>query len=59
MMCSALRLSGENRQFHAMDAETADVFRHALLRDVEPPRCGGEKVKLCEAAGIARAVRAG
>jgi hypothetical protein len=36
-----------------MDAEKAYLFRHALMREVEPPRCGGEKAKLCEAVGIA------
>ncbi|HRJ79370.1 MAG TPA: hypothetical protein PLF37_12760 [Planctomycetota bacterium] len=36
-----------------MDAETAYLFRHALLRDVEPVRWTGEKAKLREAVGIA------
>ena len=42
-----------------MHAEDAYLFRHALLRDVEPPLRGGEKAELCEAAGIARGARSG
>jgi hypothetical protein len=36
-----------------MNAQTAYLFRHALLRDVEPLKCGGEKAELCGAVGIA------
>ena len=40
-------------------AEQAYLFRHALLRDVEPPLRGGEKAELCEAAGVALGVNTG
>jgi len=42
-----------------VNAEAAYLFRHALLRDVEPPPRGGEKAELCEAAGVALGVNTG